>query len=593
MIATRIWSLVRHRTKPFVAATVCIGIVWSAGSWGAVPLSSSAAQASQTVAPVFQSKTSSDATAAEPYDRVTLLILAPGGPVLADLRISVAQRPYRVWLGTFLARQLDVDRSGTLSEDELAVMTTRVLTLVGAKDASSILRMVSRADQAGSIPAADFVDWLGKRLPKSFFISALPKAADEVVRLTTLIDLDQDDSVSTEELASAMRTLRFRDLDDDQTFSISELLPYRDPRSQDARLAPEAASLPFIEITDATSAKKAARRLLTRYGRSEDENEARSLPCHLLRLSKDDEDAIDGDSNSRLSRAELQKWLLGKDFHLTIDVKLSDLANNSDVVMSVAPKAESFAVASRVVFGSQKVVIDGMPLTVVARGGGANNRAVTRGFLGQSFVMSDGDRNQYLDSTEFAMFAASLQQAGVAAEFTDVDSDHNEMIVRDEIYKFVERESIAVNSRIEVTVEQEGKTLFSLLDANADRRLTEREFIEGFTRLSDYDVSRDDRFAESELGTEFTLTIGLGQSDIRRNNAPEMAMMNSPQRQTDAILPGAAAGAGPEWFRRMDRNQDGDVNRREFIGTAAMFNEMDRSGDGLISAAEATAVSQQ
>lgn len=67
-------------------------------------------------------------------------------------------------------------------------------------------------------------------------------------------------------------------------------------------------------------------------------------------------------------------------------------------------------------------------------------------------------------------------------------------------------------------------------------------------------------------------------------------MMNGPRRQTDAILPGTASGEGPEWFRRMDRNQDGDINRREFIGTAAMFAESDLDGDGLISASEAAAI---
>jgi Ca2+-binding EF-hand superfamily protein len=41
------------------------------------------------------------------------------------------------------------------------------------------------------------------------------------------------------------------------------------------------------------------------------------------------------------------------------------------------------------------------------------------------------------------------------------------------------------------------------------------------------------------------------------------------------------------WFRKMDRNRDGDVSRKEFLFAAEEFRRLDRDGDGLISAAEA------
>jgi hypothetical protein len=45
--------------------------------------------------------------------------------------------------------------------------------------------------------------------------------------------------------------------------------------------------------------------------------------------------------------------------------------------------------------------------------------------------------------------------------------------------------------------------------------------------------------------------------------------------------------SGPLWFRKMDRNHDGDVSRREFLGTDEQFRKIDRDGDGLISLEEA------
>src|SRR5262249_21719780 len=45
--------------------------------------------------------------------------------------------------------------------------------------------------------------------------------------------------------------------------------------------------------------------------------------------------------------------------------------------------------------------------------------------------------------------------------------------------------------------------------------------------------------------------------------------------------------AGPVWFRKMDRNRDGDVSRKEVLGSDELFRLIDADGDGLISAEEA------
>ena len=48
-----------------------------------------------------------------------------------------------------------------------------------------------------------------------------------------------------------------------------------------------------------------------------------------------------------------------------------------------------------------------------------------------------------------------------------------------------------------------------------------------------------------------------------------------------------APAAGPSWFRKMDRNRDGDISRREFLGPRADFERLDGDRDGLIDAEEA------
>ena len=163
------------------------------------------------------------------------------------------------------------------------------------------------------------------------------------------------------------------------------------------------------------------------------------------------------------------------------------------------------------------------------------------------------------------------------------------MLTREEVFSFVEQNLTAAASRIEVTVQQDGKTLFGLLDSNADRRLSAREVRTGTNVLKKYDLNGDGIFAETELGTEYLLTFGLGRSELRRSNGG-MQMGTMQMGSGDAILPGVSGLTGPEWFRRMDRNQDGDVSSREFLSSPQHFRTLDVDQDLLISSAEAEAL---
>ena len=47
------------------------------------------------------------------------------------------------------------------------------------------------------------------------------------------------------------------------------------------------------------------------------------------------------------------------------------------------------------------------------------------------------------------------------------------------------------------------------------------------------------------------------------------------------------APVGPIWFQRMDRNMDGDLTWKEFLGPRHVFEELDADHDGLIDPIEA------
>jgi len=52
-------------------------------------------------------------------------------------------------------------------------------------------------------------------------------------------------------------------------------------------------------------------------------------------------------------------------------------------------------------------------------------------------------------------------------------------------------------------------------------------------------------------------------------------------------LVGRTSRSGPAWFLNMDRNQDGEVTWREFVGPRDVFEGLDTDGNGWIDGTEA------
>lgn len=517
-------------------------------------------------------------------DRAVMVIMAPEGPVFAEMKTSVDGQAYRLWVTKFLARRVDVNNDGALNQGELELIPERLLQQTNARTARRVLRKVTGNKKADTTSVAAFTDWFAQQLSRSFDVVAAPVNASEAVRLAGFIDQDGDGAVSREELIAGSHSLRFRDLDDDQTFTAAELMPFRDPRNQRAAVVPDAANLPFVQLSDEESLVRTAEQIVTRYGHEGTVDVAR------LRLPDADTVKVDENNDLKLDAAETRQFLAAPTFHLILDVHLAEAANSSDLTADVAQGAQSFIRADTEKRGRMKLVIDDMPLEIRARGGSARSRDIMVDFLLQRSSLYDKDKNGYFTDDEYPEFQTQMAQYLANADFQSVDLNGDKMVLRQEIKTYIERDAIATQSRIEVSVKQDGTTLFKLLDQNKDRRLAGRELLEGFDILLEYDLNEDQKLTESELGTAYSLQIGLGQPESLRMNS--MQAMGMAARSTDAILPGMSGLSGPEWFRRMDRNQDRDVSYREFLAPRSVFEELDKDNDGLLSAAEAEALTK-
>jgi Ca2+-binding EF-hand superfamily protein len=130
-----------------------------------------------------------------------------------------------------------------------------------------------------------------------------------------------------------------------------------------------------------------------------------------------------------------------------------------------------------------------------------------------------------------------------------------------------------------LTLADRGRPLFELLDADHDGRLSPRELQTAWTRLAAWDRDGDGLVSRSEVPRQFQLTLSHGQQAAVEQAGP-------PPGYGPALRPRYPA-QGPLWFQKMDLNHDGDVSRREFLGTDEEFRRLDADGDGFITLEEA------
>jgi hypothetical protein len=148
----------------------------------------------------------------------------------------------------------------------------------------------------------------------------------------------------------------------------------------------------------------------------------------------------------------------------------------------------------------------------------------------------------------------------------------------------LEPQARAMARRVSLRMSRKGDGLWDLLDRNRDGILGLREMREAPKVLASLETDGDGFVSRENVLPSYVLQLGLGQTHFNRLSGGEVVTLSS-----DGVLeyPGPDVGGGPLWFRKMDRNGDGDVSRREFLGSAEDFKKLDLDGDGLINREEA------
>jgi Ca2+-binding EF-hand superfamily protein len=192
--------------------------------------------------------------------------------------------------------------------------------------------------------------------------------------------------------------------------------------------------------------------------------------------------------------------------------------------------------------------------------------------LNAPFAAADADKSNFLEGDEQLRLLEALEM-----ELGKVDRDGDRKISLEECLAATNRFTSYTTLVSSVQVARSTDPLFANLDADHDGRLTIRELRASGKQLSQLDRDGDGMVTPDEVPSRLSLTWSLGAVP-RFDQAPRML---NPATAPRSDLPG--------WMQAMDRNGDGELSPREFLGTRAQFQRLDVDGDGLVSADEARA----
>ena len=520
---------------------------------------------------------------AEAGDAYHLILFGPTHPVFLRVQVQVdgeGLKGVRRAYAAQLVKQYDQNGDDLLDKAE----AEKVPPLVKAANASETLSVsagwvsVDRDPADDRVSVDELADWIGRVLGFPVSLSSRPLRLTQSIDLFDLIDTDHDGRLTIDEQARAAEALHKLDLDEDDAFTIEEVAPLQTQRMRAAAQNGQArggSDQPLFLLSDQESLAAAASRLLQRY--APEAEEGTSLAPASLNLESDEIAPFDADRDGRLNESELTAMLASPPAHIELEAQLQRLKPGKPTLRLVfdrlhATDGNSNRRADKLILSADGVDIEWR--VSAARHATSDNRNLFK----SRFRSADRDKNGYIDEQEFGALSFS------DVTFTQVDRNGNGMLLLDELLTYVDQESALSQSRVDLTVAHDGSSVFEILDANSDRRISLRELRNAVERLKSYDRDGNGEISSAELVGKFRTILELGKpaalritSEMRADNASAAPIVN---RKTD----------GPDWFQRMDRNRDGDVTRREFLGPIARFREIDRAGDGLISAEEATAI---
>ncbi len=495
-----------------------------------------------------------------------LLFLGDSRPVLLRLDVQVGGRPFRdVWAEYLQKLFADLDRDGNASlsptEAERVPSPDFLQALFqGELHAETATRMVPfavlDADHDDRVTAQELGAFYRRAELAALVFQAVSQQTDVegvTEALFYLLDRNRNGRLDAFELTDAADVLHKVDLDEDELITPKELLRRRPARTGALPVMPPTpARLGFWMVLTGESAAPLAQVLLQRYDRDRD-GQLRAAESGLDPAAFA---ALDRDGNGTLDAGELARFGAGlPDRELLVRVDDPPSPQPGKGVQQTAQKTRALALGNALV-----------ELHVGTTGAG--NFLSLRQFYLQRFQVADADRRGYLERQQ------AEESSYLNGLFALADRDRDGKLSTSELSGFLDLHAQGARSFTTLTVVDQSLPLLGLLDTDPDGQLSLRELSSAWARLRSYDRDGDGTVSREELPRQYQLALVRGWS--KPGPLPRSATAST-----------GRVARGPLWFRNMDVNGDGEVSRREFLGSAEVFRRLDTDGNGLIRLEEA------
>ena len=532
-----------------------------------------------------------DQPAVESYK---LLYLADPGIVVIEVFVTIDGSGPRARFDKYvesLMTSFDKNNDGTVAVDELRgrLLSSRDAAQLQMIPADTAVSEVSPdiSPKDGKVSLSELNAYFKRIGLSALFVKAVSRSAEVNpetgmanqpgdVPLFEILDTNRDQKLSGGELANALEVLRKLDRDDDQTISVAELQPLATPNRGGASMAMNNRSQPaspFVSLASGESLPKLIRRLVNKYdsddpaksGTPASSTRNQKLSRHELGISESEFQKYDVDGDTQLDSTELRAFVTSPETTVRLQIDLS--------AGKVEPLGDANSMMRTTHDGSAHLQFGAVLISVSAMAPGGAIDAET--FIKPLFMALDQDLNGYLEKSE------APDDALYGASFGELDLDKNGKAYLEEVVDYFKVRMEAARHRVELSISEQGRTLFDILDSDRDGRLAHRELRNVSDKLFLWDKNRDEQLSPDEIPIQFQIVVAEGSIF----NLSALARRGSGPR---ASVTGRTAG--PVWFRKMDRNSDGEISRREFLGDLDLFEKLDLNHDGALELNEALQV---